>query len=201
MFKFIKLLLLLLCVFEVQAVSEQYKNHVSPYRQLRGGGRGGGGRSSSRSSSSRSSRSSRSSYYKAYSSYRGAFYGGRSYALLYVYYLPPSGYYQTGGYMSPLYGIRYYNGYGWNFYYNRGDYYATSVNAVVPQPPFDYAQFIGVCFFIIIICIIVVYQNKHPEDGSDSEHFEETVVEVVETRVEENNGGGGIQRKYTMGSQ
>ena len=198
MFKLIKLLLLLLCVFEVQAVSEEYKNHVSPYRQLRGGR--GGGRSSSRSGRGSSSKSYRSSYYKAYSSYRGAFYGGRSYALLYVYYLPPAGYYQTGGYLSPLYGIRYYNGYGWNFYYNMGNYYASSPNAAIPSPPFDYAQFIGVCFFIIIICVIVVYQNKHPEDGSDSEHFEETVVEeVVETRVEEN--GPGIQRRYTMGSQ
>ena len=36
--------------------------------------------------------------------YTGAFHSGRSYALLYVYYLPPVGYYQTGGYYSILYG-------------------------------------------------------------------------------------------------
>ena len=89
-------------------------NHLTYMkRQLR---RGGGGRSSSRSSRSYS----RSSYYrKTYTSrtrYTGAFYGGRSYAVLYVYYLPPN-YYTAIGFYSPVYLKIYYNGYGYNFYY------------------------------------------------------------------------------------
>jgi len=42
-------------------------------------------------------------YTASRTSYTGAFYGGRSYAVLYVYYLPPAGYYQVGGYYSYLY--------------------------------------------------------------------------------------------------
>ena len=41
-------------------------------------------------------------YTKSRTSYTGQFYGGKSYAILYVYYLPPN-YYSIKGYYSPVY--------------------------------------------------------------------------------------------------
>ena len=131
MFKLIKTLVLLMCIMQTDAKEYQVS---STHRELR---RGGGGRSSSRSSRSSSS-SYRSSYYKAYSKYTGSFYGGRSYQILYVYYLPPN-YYTAIGFYSPVYLMTYYNGYGYNFYYGAYGYYQDSPNAPVPSPPFDWA--------------------------------------------------------------
>ena len=48
--------------------------------------------------------------------YNKYFKDGRSYNVLYTYYLPQD-YYNPVGYYSPLYSKIYYNGYGYNFYY------------------------------------------------------------------------------------
>ena len=68
-------------------------------------------------------------YVPSKTSYTGQFYGGRSHAVLYVYYLPPN-YYNPIGYYSSLYGKTYYNGYGYNFYYGKYGYYQNSPNEV-----------------------------------------------------------------------
>ena len=56
---------------------------------------------------------------------------GRTSQPFYVYYLPPN-YYTPIGYYSYLYGLVYYNGYGYNFYYATYGYYQYSVNEVPP---------------------------------------------------------------------
>ena len=74
--------------------------------------------------------------------------------MLYVYYLPVGVYLM---YFSPLYGQIYYNGYGWNFYYQRGDYYADTANALIPERPFNWGAVIGVCLCITCICVFAAY--------------------------------------------
>ena len=100
-------------------------------------------------------------------------------------------------YFSPLYGQIYYNGYGWNFYYQRGDYYADTANAPIPERPFNWGAVIGVCLCITCICVFAAYQKKQAEE-EHSEHEEEIIEErtVVETTSVE----GGPQRAYAMGS-
>lgn len=61
-------------------------------------------------------------YSPSSTAYTGAFTAGRSYAVLYRYYLPPN-YYNKVGYYSTLYSKIYYNGYGYNFYYGKYGYY------------------------------------------------------------------------------
>lgn len=137
---------------------------TAPYdtkRLLRKGGSSSKSYSGSKSSGYSGSSGSKTYYKKTYTktytasrySYTGAFYGGRSYAVLYVYYLPPAGYYQVGGYYSPLYNMIYYNGYGWNFYYNKGNYYADSPNAVYVSS--GGGGIVGAIVGVIICCCIV----------------------------------------------
>jgi hypothetical protein len=102
--------------------------------------------------------------------------------------------------MSPLYGIRYYNGYGWNFYYRMGDYYATTPNAPVPSSNGSGEDIPVTIIFPIGICLFVMCYKKKNESGSE-EIEEETVVEVVETRTEDNIGTPGQQMGYIMGNQ
>lgn len=59
--------------------------------------------------------SHRSGYYRDYSKYTGSFANGRSYSILYVYYLPPD-FCNPDGYTTKN-DVTYYDGYGWNFYY------------------------------------------------------------------------------------
>jgi hypothetical protein len=128
------------------------KDGQSQKRRLR---RGGGGRSSSSGSKSYSGYSGSGSYsgryspkasttysptsttyYKKYgtvkhsTSYSNSYWNsglGRTYQPLFVYYLPV-GFVSTTGFYSPRYGITYYNGYGYNFYYGAYGYYEFSVN-------------------------------------------------------------------------
>ena len=155
MFKLIKTLLLFFCIMHTEA--KEYETSLT-HRELRGG-RGGGGRGgsrSSRSSSYGSSRYSRSSYYKTYSRYTGSFYGGRSYGILYVYYLPPN-YYTAIGFYSPVYLMAYYNGYGYNFYYGAYGYYQDSSNAAIPAPQSDEGEWVlSIIFiFVLITCSVL----------------------------------------------
>ena len=114
------IMMLLVVLLTVNADVQDYKHH----RQLRKG---------KSTSSYRPSYSKTTTTTKKVAGSGGvAFYGGRSYSVLYSYYLPPN-YYQAGGYFSPLYKIKYYNGYGWNFYYQQGNYYADSPNATKPS--------------------------------------------------------------------
>ena len=46
---------------------------------------------------------------------------------VYVYYIRPN-YYNARGYYSTQFGLIYYNGYGYNFYYGAYGYYETSPN-------------------------------------------------------------------------
>ena len=125
------IMMLFVILFTVNADAQDYKHH----RQLRRGSTSSG----SRSSSSSSRTSSRSSYASSYSrnttkvsTYNAYFKDGRTYQPLTSYYLPPA-YYQAGGYYSSQYKKTYYNGYGWNFYYQQGNYYANSPNAAKPS--------------------------------------------------------------------
>ena len=102
--------------------------------------------------------------------------------------------------------MTYYNGYGWNFYYNLGNYYADTANAPVPDPPFNWGEAVGICFLVICICAVLIWQNKD-EIGDDIFTEEHVVTEtVVETHIETESSSdyveapSGLQRKYTMGS-
>ena len=124
--------IILLILISVTEARDPYR-----HRELKGG-RSGGGRSSS-SSSGRSSRSTtaRSTYkvtngvYK-YSTVKNTpirtntyWDGSKTYEPLYVYYLPVN-YYSAVAYYSVTYGLMYYDGYGYNFYYNTYGYYEYS---------------------------------------------------------------------------
>merc|ERR1719352_260422 len=91
-------------------------------RELRKGG--GSSRSSTKSSTkSTSTKTYKKTTYTYVNRYTGTFVGGRTNMVLVHYYLPPYGYYQTGGYYSSYCNKLYYNGYGWNFYTQTGNYY------------------------------------------------------------------------------
>jgi len=128
---------------------------------------------------------------KTYRRYTGSFRGGRSYGVLYAYYLPPN-YYNAIGYYSPLYRIKYYNGYGYNFYYRKYNYYADSPNAVMRsdtvsiQGP-SLGGLFGICIctcFIAIWCYCMCTGRCRGDEEHHSEHEsvheEECVEEVVE---------------------
>lgn len=132
----LSLIFLLIILLSVTDARDPYKR-----RELKGG-RGGGGRSSSGRSSYRSSNSySKSgSYYKVtngaykFSTVKNPLVrtnnywdGSKTYQPLYVYYLP-SNYYNSLGYYSITYGVKYYDGYGYNFYYATYGYYEYSVH-------------------------------------------------------------------------
>jgi hypothetical protein len=53
----------------------------------------------------------------------------KTYKPLYQYYLPPN-YYNSKGYYSTTYSMKYYDGYGYNFYYGDYGYYEYSTNPV-----------------------------------------------------------------------
>ena len=126
-------------------------------------------------------------YRKTYRKYSGSFRGGRSYGVLYAYYLPPN-YYNAIGYYSPMYRIKYYNGYGYNFYYRKYNYYASSPNAVMRsdsvsiQGP-SLGGLFGICIctcFIAIWCYCMCTGRCRGDEEHHSEHESECVEEVVE---------------------
>ena len=56
--------------------------------------------------------------------------------------------------------MTYYNGYGWNFYYNKGNYYASTTNAVYVQSGSGgiVGAIVGciVCLIVVLIIVLVV---------------------------------------------
>jgi hypothetical protein len=72
-----------------------------------------------------------STYANTRSTYNAYLSAGKTYQPLYTYYRPAN-YYNAAGYISTLYLLTYYDGYGYNFYYNTYGYYEYSVN---PSPP------------------------------------------------------------------
>lgn len=126
--------IILLILISVTEARDPYR-----HRELKGGRSGGGRSGGGRSSSGRSSRSTtaRSTYkvtngvYK-YSTVKNTpirtntyWDGSKTYEPLYVYYLPVN-YYSAVAYYSVTYGLMYYDGYGYNFYYNTYGYYEYS---------------------------------------------------------------------------
>ena len=136
-------------------------------------------------------------YKKTYRRYSGSFRGGRSYGVLYAYYLPPN-YYNAIGYYSPMYAKIYYNGYGYNFYYRKTGYYAASPNAIMRGDVVvvnNGGGGIGGILGLLIFCCIVGFvaylmctgkckgdadDNGSSSGGESYEEEEETVIEIVE---------------------
>lgn len=74
----------------------------------------------------------------------------KTYTPLYLYYLPPS--LTKDKYYSELHDKKYYDGYGYNFYYNQNAYYEYSINP-------DYDEFhgssSGIIFAVGLISIML----------------------------------------------
>lgn len=112
--------------------------------------------------------------------------------------MPPN-YYNALGYYSPLYAKRYFNGYGYNFYYRKTGYYADSPNAVsrsdvvlVNNGGSGIGGLVGLCFCCCIVGVIVFLIftgrcKRDDDDDSHSEHSHESVHEetIVEEEYEE----------------
>ena len=114
------------------------------HRELKGSRSGGSSRTTRTTTTTKKTTASRSAYTSSYNGrytgnsgvYRYSSYAnpyvytnsywnpalGRTSQPFYVYYLPPN-YYTPIGYYSYLYGLVYYNGYGYNFYYGTYGYY------------------------------------------------------------------------------
>jgi hypothetical protein len=75
-----------------------------------------------------------------------------------VYYLPPN-YYNAAGYNSTTYGLVYYDGYGYNFYYKTYGYYEYSINE---EPNFFVMVGIDILWTIIVgfVCFIVEFLRE-----------------------------------------
>ena len=58
--------------------------------------------------------------------------GGKSFGILYQYYLPKN-YTTTAGYYSSKYKVEYFDGYGYNFYTGKYKYYQDSKNEPVTE--------------------------------------------------------------------
>lgn len=107
----------------------------------------------------------------------------RTYAPLYVYYHPPGVYFSVGFY-SPVYHITYYDGYGFNFYYNQWGYYETSPH---PKPPSSGISIIWIVIFVVLLTLCYIWlacrclnsRVEEEEVGRASSHDEEFVQETV----------------------
>jgi hypothetical protein len=76
----------------------------------------------------------------------------KTYKPLYVYYLPPD-YYNEEGYYSETYSLKYYDGYGYNFYYGEYGYYEYSVNPsdVTKGKRFSTFLISGAALYLVLI--------------------------------------------------
>ena len=154
MARFFYLLIILLSLLTLASTTPS-----SPKRSLRGGG---GGRSKS--------------YYTPHKNYMYGRPGGelkpfnitrynaywnatasRTYEMLTEYYLPPYGYYQGGyndtGYKSYRYGERYWNGYGYNFYFEQYAYYHDDI----PLEPATKNMIMLIAFSVCGTCCICCF--------------------------------------------
>ena len=174
-----------------------YMNHAgAKKRELR---RGGGRSRSSYSSNYSKTKTVKKKVYSSKNTYFNAA-SGRTYHALYVYYRPLM-YYNAIGYYSTLYLMIYFNGYGYNFYYNKYGYYENSPNDVETNTGTIIGGLVfSFCIFPIMYCLVCKYCGD--DDGEDSveERVEKTTVTTTTTHVNNMNndtrGYGGNSSSY-----
>ena len=75
-------------------------------------------------------------------------------------------YYDAIGFYSPVYGLTYYNGYGYNFYYGQYGYYEYSVNQT--QTTLGAASII-IVIAVILFCFLCICGVQRHRRGGNSE--------------------------------
>ena len=108
----------------------------------------------------------------------------RTYAplIIGIYYRPKNVYKE---YYSVYYGLTYYDGYGWNFYSQEGNYYDGRAK---DSEGAGMAIVIVVITVILCICFCVIYalcNNKEAGEEEEDEEFPEEAQDVEEVEIEE----------------
>ena len=123
---------------------------------------GGGGKRSSGSSSSRTSKYFSPTIQNIYKPHTGSFgtnlyfLNNRTYKPLLLYFRP-DGYYNEAGYYSNLYELKYYDGYGYNFFTGNTNYYQDSPNNEDNAEGIYILMFIFISLFCFVKCMLINY--------------------------------------------